>query len=199
MEFIDVSELKLLMAEQGVQILAPTATWISKGVSLGRGVVVYPNVVVTADREGAVSVGARSVLWPESLIVASDGGRVTIGEDCVLGPGGARLLANVKGAEIVLASEARVRNGAEVVGSSYLGVGAHVFGALSAQNVHLEDGRGGNSWPVANERGPVIKGTGVARGLRLERGQVVNGYQDLTTLPPEDQSVYHPEARRGSR
>ncbi|MEU8925482.1 hypothetical protein AB0D10_31885 [Kitasatospora sp. NPDC048545] len=41
----------------------------------------------------------------------------------------------------------------------------------------------------------MLKGTGLARGIRLAAGDVMNGLGDLAAAPVERQLAYHPRSR----
>jgi carbonic anhydrase/acetyltransferase-like protein (isoleucine patch superfamily) len=192
--FLTVSETTALAARD-VRVLDPHSTLVSSHAALAEGVLLYPNVLVQCDAGSRITVGVGTVLYPGTVLIASDGGEIVIGVGCQLGPGGAQVKANQPGARIRLGDGARLFNGCEVVGVSELGVGAQIFGTVSAQSVRLGAGLGGHDWPEPDERGAVLKGSGLARGIELERGQVVNLTRSFADAPVENQSVYHPPAR----
>ncbi|MGW2400631.1 hypothetical protein ACWCYY_29135 [Kitasatospora sp. NPDC001664] len=69
------------------------------------------------------------------------------------------------------------------------------IGAVAVQSVRLAGG-GEHAYPDPDGRGAVLKGSGLARGLSLEAGEVVNGSGDFAAAPVERQRAYHPDAPR---
>lgn len=84
--------------------------------------------------------------------------------------------------------------GCELIGVCELGRGAQILGAISARSVRLGGGRGGYRWPVADERGAVLKGAGIAEGIVLEAGEVRSCRASFADAPTERQAAYHPGA-----
>jgi carbonic anhydrase/acetyltransferase-like protein (isoleucine patch superfamily) len=185
--YLTVSELLALPAVT----LDPCSTLVSPHVEIGPGTVLYPGVVISCDERSRCVIGADNVLWPGTVIIAAGGGVIEIGSGNQLGPGGVQVKANMADARIVIADGARLLNGPEVVGRSYIGEGCQVLGSIAVQSVELAGGRS-YTWPDVDERGAVLKGYGVARGLRLGVGDVVNGHGDFATAPVERQLAYHP-------
>jgi hypothetical protein len=91
----------------------------------------------------------------------------------------------------VIGDEVRLLNGCELVGESALGDGCQLIGQVSAQSVHLEGGKS-HRWAEPDERGAVLKGTGLARGITLHAGQVMNLQPSFSESEAESQSSYHP-------
>lgn len=128
-------------------------------------------------------------------------GFLTVGEvdalcDAGIGPGGVQIKANVAGAAIRLGCGVRLLNGCELTGSSEVGDGCQIIGPVQAQSVRLAGGRGGYEWPDPAERGALLKGTGLARGLTLGRGEVVSCQSVFAEQPVERQESYHPQRER---
>jgi carbonic anhydrase/acetyltransferase-like protein (isoleucine patch superfamily) len=182
------------LGERGVRVLDPSSALISKTAVLGAGTVVYPTVVVDTDERSSIVIGERCVLYPGSLLEARDGGRIAISDHAELGPGGVLIRVGRDGA-IVLEEEVRLSGGCELTGVCELGRGAQILGAVSARSVRLGGGRGGHRWPVADERGAVLKGAGIADRVRLECGEVKSHRASFADAPVERQSAYHPHAR----
>jgi carbonic anhydrase/acetyltransferase-like protein (isoleucine patch superfamily) len=191
--FFSVSATDAL-AELDVWILDPASTLISRTVMLGAGTVVYPTVVVDADDRSSIEIGERCVLYPGSVLEARDGGRIAVASDVELGPGGVVLRAG-ENESLILGEEVRLTGGCELTGVSELGRGAQVLGGISARSVRLGGGRGGYRWGVADERGAVLKGNGIADGVVLDVGQVKSCRASFADAPTERQATYHPEAR----
>jgi len=186
-------EQVVALADRDVTVFDPFSTLVGERVELGEGCVLYPGTVLECDAQSVCVLGRDNVLSPGTRICAVQGGHVQIGHCNNIGEGGAQVKANRPDARIEIGGNTRVSGGAELVGSTVLGSGCQVIGAISAQSVILE---GGGDWthPEPDERGAVLKGFGLARGLRLRTGDVVNGAGDFRTAPVERQSHYHPKA-----
>ncbi|MFF2744700.1 hypothetical protein ACFVVA_04090 [Kitasatospora sp. NPDC058048] len=174
-------------------VLDPFSTLIATEAVIGEGNTFFPGVVVQCDG-GTCSIGSGNTFHPSTLIAAADGGRVVVGDGCSFGPGGVQVKANQPGSVLSIGDRARLLNGAEIVGSSTIGNGAQIIGAISAQSVRLA---GGDDFtgPDPDRRGAVLKGAGLARGIRLEAGDVVNGLGDFATAAVERQLAYHPRGK----
>ncbi len=179
------------LIDQGVTVLDPWSTVISSGVCIGVGTVLYPGVVLQKDPASTLELGEGNRLFAGSVLLALGGGHISVGEGCELGPGTVTIKANRPDVSIVVSDGVRLLNGCELVGTCFLGRGAQVLGTVSAQSVYLEGGLGGHDWPNPDERGAVIKGMGLARGVRLQRGEVVNVQGPGMPLQIERQSAYH--------
>jgi carbonic anhydrase/acetyltransferase-like protein (isoleucine patch superfamily) len=188
----------LALCDQGVHVLDPSSCLVSRGVSIGYGARIYPNVVLEARDAGMIVVGTGAVMFPGTLLIASDDGTIRTGEACEFGPGGVQVKANHPGAKIEIGNAVRLLNGCEVTGVSSLGDGAQVIGAIAAQSVRLGGGRGGYRWPEPDERGAVLKGAGLARELTLRAGDVLNLTRSFASAAVERQSAYHPRVSRPS-
>lgn len=174
-------------------VFDPFSTLIAVDAVIGEGNTFFPGVVVQCDG-GSCSIGSGNIIYPSTLVIAANGGRIVIGDECSLGPGGVQIQANQPGSVLSVGNRARLLNGAEIVGSSIIGDGAQVIGAISAQSVQLA---GGDDFagPDPDRRGAVLKGTGLARGTRLDAGDVVNGLGDFATATVERQLAYHPRSK----
>ncbi|MFE4617387.1 hypothetical protein ACFRJ7_14910 [Streptomyces sp. NPDC056747] len=170
------------------------STLIAKNAEIGSGNVFYPGVIVHCDGGGCV-IGQNNTFFPSTLLLAEAGGRIAIGDACTFGPGGVQIKANRPGAELHVGDRVRVLNGAEIVGSSVLGSGSQIIGAVAAQSVRLGAGDDFEG-PDPDTRGAVLKGFGLARGIWLEAGDVVNGSGDFAAAPVERQLSYHPRVAR---
>ena len=96
-------------------------------------------------------------------------------------------------AHVDVGDRARLMNGPELVGASVVGAGAQIIGPIRAQSVRLGAG-GDHREPDPDLRGGVLKGVGLARGIRVGRGEVVNGLGSFADAPVERQRAYHPDA-----
>ncbi len=189
--FLTVAEIDEL-AESGVMVLDPYSTLISKSVEIGVGTTIYPGVVIQQEKGSLLRLGTRNILYPGCFLQAAKGGRLIVGDSCELGPGGVQIKANLSSSNIVIGNGVRLLNGAEVTGMSELGDGTQIIGQVSAQSVRLGGGLGGYEWPEVSERGALLKGTGLARDISLERGEVMSCQPSFAAAEIELQTCYHP-------
>lgn len=180
----------------GSTVLDPYSTILSQRVEVGDSNVFYPNVVILCDGDSACTIGSGNTFHPGTLIVAEAGGTVVIGDGCTIGEGGTRVKATRSGAVIDIGDQVRLLGGAEAIAPSVLGPGSQIIGPVRAQSVRLA---GGGDYRCADpdERGAVLKGSGVARHLTLGVGEVVNGLGDFTDAPVERQRAHHPKRAGG--
>ncbi len=176
-----------------VVVLVPGSVLVGRSVELGDGVVLYPGAVLQTDAASSIRVGAGTVVYPGAFVSATRGGRVTIGAGVELGPGGVQVTADGPTAHVDVGDRARLMNGPELVGASVVGAGAQIIGPIRAQSVRLGAG-GDHREPDPDLRGGVLKGVGLARGIRVGRGEVVNGLGSFADAPVERQRAYHPDA-----
>ena len=117
---------------------------------------------------------------------------IQIGSGNQFGEGGFTAKANRPGAFIGIANDGRYIGGASVFGSTHLGDGCQLIGAISADSCRLE---GGGSWRHgdADMRGALLKGFGPARNLSLKRGQVIDGKGTFSVDEIKPQSFFHPK------
>jgi hypothetical protein len=177
------------LIERGNTIVDPFSTLISSAVHIGTGNVVHPSVIMQCEHEGRLTIGNGNVFWPGSLVVA-DGGTVVIGDGNHFGDGGCALKANRKESRIIVGDLGRYLNGAIVLGQTTLGSGSQVIGSITVQDCELGAGQSCSD-PVPSKRGGVLKGFGLARGLFVGQGQVVNGVGEFAQHQIEDQDRYH--------
>lgn len=185
--FLTVAEVLVLCATQ--KILDPSSTLISAKVQLGEGNTFYPGVVLQVDNESSCVIGHRNVFHPGTFVAAEHGGMILLGSDNTLGPGGVQLKAG-RGDAVAVGDKARLGNGAVVTGRSVLGSGSQILGAIEAESVVLADGGDYRSSPV-RLRGAVLRGAGLASGLRLAPGQMLQGFGAFSAAdiaPQRDES-----------
>ena len=139
----------------------------------------------------------NTIFDPYSTLTARD---AEIGSGNVFYPGvvlrldgGARVIADQRGAEPRIGDRARLLNGAEIMGSSELESGAQGLGAISARGVVLGGGGDFNE-PDPDRRGAVLKGFSRAQGVRLAIGEVMNGAGDFARAKVERQLAYYPRS-----
>jgi hypothetical protein len=187
----------LELASEGVRVLDPHSAMISAGAVLGPGTLVYPSVVVQRDDDSAVELGPDCVLYPGAFLRAESGGRIVAGSACEFGPGAVQVKASGPDAVIELGHGVRLLNGCELTGRSMLGDGSQIIGPVWARSVTLDAGLGGYGRSEPDERGGVLKGVGMADGVRVGRGEVISQRPSFDPGRIERQSAYHPAARGG--
>jgi hypothetical protein len=77
-------------------------------------------------------------------------------------------------------------------GNNTLGDGSQVIGPIRVQSCVLEAG-GDFTHPEPHECGAVLKGYGLARGLHLQQGQVIDGRGTFNIGDVKLQSFFHPK------
>ena len=189
-----VTEL-LEMGRSGSVVHDPFSVLISSRVAIGSGNTFYPGVTVECDGASTCVIGDGNTFRPGTAVLAASGGSVRIGDGNLIGEGGAQIKANRADAVIEIADRTRLVNGPEIVGRSLIGTGCQINGAVAAQSVRLAGG-GDHTFPDPDGRGAVLKGFGLARGILLAPGDVVNGTGDFASAPVERQRAYHPQAPR---
>lgn len=191
--FHTVSEL-LDFAEQDNRILDPFSVLISTAVSLGSGNQIYPNVVIEIRDESRVTIGDNNVFYPNSLFIAEGGGSILVGDNNQFGDGGCYVKASNAERAINIGSNGRYINGAQILGRTTLGSGSQVIGPITVQDCVLEEG-GDFEHADPDTRAGVLKGSGLARGLTITTGAVLNGLGTFDADNIEVQSKYHPKSK----
>ena len=187
--FLTVADL---LARDDLVVHDPFSVLISQGVRIGAGCVFYPNVIIECG-DATVEVGRDNMFYPGVIVIAANEAKVSVGDGCVFGPGGIQVKAVAAGTVLSIGNGVRLANGADVTGSSTLGDGSQVLGAITAIDIGL--GAGGSfSEPDPDKRGAVMKGRGRAVGIRLSQGEVINGNGDFAAAPVERQLAYHPRS-----
>ena len=170
---------------RGVVIPCPHATLVSPGVDLGSGVVLWPGAILQIAAGGSISLGEGAILYPGTRIVAT-GGAVAVGADAEIGEEGGFTIKAIA-EEITIGREARLLGGGSLTLSNRIGDGAQILGPIRCQNCTLGAG-GSHRHPVADERGAVLKGVGVARGITLSQGLVIQAFGLFADAPVRQQS-----------
>jgi hypothetical protein len=180
------------LAEDGIVVPDPASTLVSPGVTLGQGVVLWPGIVLQRLGGGSLAVGAGTILHSGTRIVAADG-RAEIGAGAEIGEEGGFTLKAEAGADILVGDGARLLGGGSLTLSNRIGGGAQVLGPIRCRNCTLGDG---GTWrdPDPDRRGGVLKGSGVARGLHVPQGRVVEAFGSFAEAPMRWQSYFHPPA-----
>lgn len=167
----------------------PFSTLISRNIILGQGNIFYPNIVLQTLEQGSISLGDSNTFTPNCFFYTS--GKIRIGNHNLFGDGG--VTARVSVDEVLsFGSHGRYINGAAFTGNNTLADGSQVIGPIRVQHCVLESG-GDFTHPEPDERGAVLKGYGLARGLHVQRGQVIDGHGAFNMNDIKSQSFFHPK------
>jgi carbonic anhydrase/acetyltransferase-like protein (isoleucine patch superfamily) len=182
----------LQLAASGVLIPDPGSVLISPGVRVAAGSTLWPNTILQAAEGGSIAVGAGTVLHPGTRMVAA-GGRIEIGAGAEIGEEGGFTIKAEPGDTISIGDGARLLGGGSLTRSNRIGHGAQIIGPIRCQNCRLGDG-GTYRDPEPDERGGVLKGSGVARGVEVPRGHVIQAFGLFAEGILRRQSYFHPES-----
>ena len=182
----------LQLAAAGVLIPDPGSVLISPGVRVAAGSTLWPNTILQATEGGSIAVGAGTVLFPATRMVAA-GGRIAIGAGAEIGEEGGFTIKAEGTALIAVGDGARLLGGGSLVGPNRIGRGAQILGPIRCQTCTLGDG-GTYRDPEPDERGGVLKGSGVARGIDVPRGHVIQAFGLFAEGILRRQSYFHPES-----
>jgi acetyltransferase-like isoleucine patch superfamily enzyme len=183
--FLTVEEL----LESDNTFLDPFSILISCNVTLGKGNTFYPSTVLQTLGQGSVTLGDDNVFTPHCFVHVA--GVVRIGDNNLFGDGG--LTARVsEGETLTIGNYGRYINGAALTGNNSLGDGSQIIGPIRVQQCVLASGEDFNH-PELDERGAVLKGYGLARGVTLQCGQVIDGRGTFAMDDVKMQSFFHPK------
>ena len=160
---------------------------ISRSVSLGKGNIIYPNVIIE-NMAGTIIIGGNNTLF-NGTTIQNFSGKIEIGNDNEIGEN-AISIKNDQG-KIEIKDNCRLMNGPQILDDCYLGNGAQVLGNIKMSSCLLGDGESYKE-KNPNMRGGVLKGFGTANKLRIETGMVLNGNGTMTADMIERQEKYHP-------
>lgn len=184
----------LELIEAGNRIPDVFSVLISRHVAVGTGNTFYPSVVLECREDASLRLGDGNVFTPGCFIRA-ESGTVRIGSGNLFGDGGFTLRTDGRDAVVTIGDRGRYINGVALTGTNTLGTGSQVIGPIRVQNCHLDDG-GDHASPDPDTRGGVLKGYGLARGLRVPQGQVIAGNGAFSRQDMKPQSFYHPKEKR---
>jgi len=190
--FLTVEET-LMLSEQGVTIMDPFSTLISKRVELSAGILIWPNVTIEVGNSGHVSIGVNTVLHGGVRIEAA-AGSISIGADGDIGQEGGFTLFAAGGDDVVAIGDSVRLNGGGSIGlKAEIGNGAQVLGPIRIQHCRLGGG-GSFREPDPDKRGGVLKGAGVARNLNVPTGMVIQAFGVFAEAPLRPQTYFHPKS-----
>jgi acetyltransferase-like isoleucine patch superfamily enzyme len=177
--FYTVGELVRKSQREGFTVISPTTNLISRGVVIGKGTIIHPNVTIQRG-SGKIIIGRNNQLFPNLTIDLKDQASVRIGNNNELGHGGGGVISTFiggskKDGDIVIGSETRLTRGFEVLGGSKIGSGSQILGAAIVSQSSLGEGRS-YKFPrdEQNPQGAVVKGPCRVYRSELKPGSVVH-------------------------
>jgi hypothetical protein len=188
--FLSAAETAAL-THRGVLMPDSTSVLVSPGVQLGTGAVLWPGIILEARDSGTIVIGAGTQLFPGSRLVAS-GGSIEVGASAEIGEEGGFTLKTEAGDLIEVGDGVRLLGGGSLTRSNRIGRGAQVLGPIRCQNCTLGDG-GSYRDPEPDERGGVLKGSGVARQIDVPTGCVIQAFGLFSEGVRRQQSYFHPK------
>lgn len=181
----------IALARHGVELPDPGSVLVSGDVRLAEDVVLWPNVILQISEGGSIAIGPGANLFPGTRIVAA-GGSVTVGAGTEIGEESGFTVKAGAGETIEIGDGARLLGGGSLALSNRIGHGAQILGPIRCQNCRLGDG-GTYRDPEPDGRGGVLKGSGVARGIEVPRGHVVQAFGLFAEAVMRRQSYFHPK------
>ena len=189
MGFLTVDEA-LRLSSRGVLIPDPVSVLVSPGVELGEGAILWPGTILQVSNGGSIAVGSGTNLFPGARLVAA-GGRIDIGTQAEIGEEGGFTIKADSGIALEVGHGARLLGGGSLIGPNRIGHGAQIIGPIRCQNCTLGDG-GTYRDPEPDERGGVLKGSGVARNVEVPLGHVIQAFGLFAEGIMRRQSYFHP-------
>jgi carbonic anhydrase/acetyltransferase-like protein (isoleucine patch superfamily) len=188
--FLSFAEAAALI-HRGILVPDPGSVLVSADVDLEEDVVLWPNVILQATADGRIAVARGTNLFPGTRILAS-GGAVTIGAEAEIGEEGGFTVKAGAGDIITIGDGTRLLGGGSLTLSNRIGRGAQILGPIRCQNCTLGDG-GTYRDPEPDERGGVLKGSGVARNVEVPKGHVIQAFGLFSEGIVRPQSYFHPK------
>jgi hypothetical protein len=188
--FLSEAEI-IALSRLGILSPDPGSVLVSGDVRLAEDVVLWPNVILQISAGGRITIGPGTNLFPGTRIVAS-GGSVTVGAGAEIGEEGGFTLKAGAGETIDIGDGARLLGGGSLTLSNRIGRGAQILGPIRCQNCLLGDG-GTYRDPEPDARGGVLKGSGVARGIEVPQGHVIQAFGLFAEAVMRRQSYFHPK------
>ncbi|WP_262028906.1 hypothetical protein [Microvirga sp. Mcv34] len=188
--FLSLEETAAL-SRRGILLPDPGSVLVSSDVQLEEDVVLWPNVILQASSHGRIAIGRGTNVFPGTRVVAS-GGAVTIGSGAEIGEEGGFTIKAGAGDTIAIGDGTRLLGGGSLTMSNRIGRGAQILGPVRCQNCILGDG-GTYRDPEPDERAGVLKGSGVARGIEVPQGHVIQAFGLFGEAVMRRQSYFHPK------
>jgi NDP-sugar pyrophosphorylase family protein len=161
---------------------------ISKNVKIGKGNIIYPNVIIECNDEHGIIIGDNNILY-NGCSVKAKSGKIEIGNHNEIGENGV-FISSLEN-EIKRKNNCRLMNGAQILDGCIIGNGCQVLGNIKAVKCILQDGES-YEWDNPNMRGGVLKGFGSATELLVDKGEVIFGKGLFSKDMIEKQEKYHP-------
>lgn len=180
----------LALEDAGNVIFDPLSTLISSRASIGKDNVFHPNVRAECHDKGTLRIGSGNIFHSNTVIAAVTHS-IVIGDGNIFGEGSVCIKANSPGSAIEIGDHGRYCGIINLYGRLFLGSGSQILGSITAYDCSLAEGRS-HRHPVADERGAVLKGTGIAREIHLSTGQVIDGWGPFRSENAVPQSTFHP-------
>jgi UDP-3-O-[3-hydroxymyristoyl] glucosamine N-acyltransferase len=181
----------IALSRLGIMLPNPGSVLVSDGVRFEENVVLWPDVILQVALGGSIAIGRGTNLFPGTRIIAT-GGSVTVGAGTEIGEEGGFTLKAGAGETIEIGDGARLLGGGSLTLSNRIGQGAQILGPIRCQNCILGDGRTFRD-PEPDERGGVLKGSGVARGIDVPQGHVIQAFGLFAEAIMRRQSYFHPK------
>ena len=189
--FLTLAETTALI-DRGVLMPDPGSALVSPGVQLGQGAVLWPGVILQIQEGGTVTIGEGTQLFPGTRLVASSGS-IEVGAQAEIGEEGGFTLKAGMADIIEIGDGARLLGGGSLTLSNRVGRGAQILGPIRCQNCTLGGG-GTYRDPEPDERGGVLKGSGVARQIEVPTGSVIQAFGLFSEGTLRQQSYFHPKS-----
>ncbi|MCB8820620.1 hypothetical protein [Microvirga rosea] len=190
MGFLTLSEMLAQFGED-VRMPDPASVLVSPGTILESGVVLWPGTILQAVGRATIEIGAGTILFPGTRVVAVDG-RIAIGAQAEIGEEGGFTLKAEAGSLITVGDGARLLGGGSLSGGNDIGRGGQILGPIRCQNCRLGAGATYRD-PDPDERGGVLKGSGVARNVDVPQGSVIQAFGLFSEGTLRRQSYFHPK------
>lgn len=186
---LTISEI-MELSRLGNIIYDPFSALISRRCRLGVGNVLFPCVYLLCQEDGALTIGDNNTFYTNTLISAETS-LISIGSNNQFGENGFTAKANRENANIQIGSFGRYLGGACVFGSSFLGSGSQILGAINVDSCQLEQGESYHGSDPGLRAG-LLKGTGTARNLVVPVGHVIAGNGTFLADDLKTQLSFHP-------
>jgi len=177
------------LGQRGILLPDPGSVLVSPGVQVEEDVVLWPNIVLQGSSGGRIAIGRGTNLFPGTRVVVS-AGSLTIGAGAEIGEEGGFTIKAGVGDTIAIGDGTRLLGGGSLTMSNQIGRGAQIIGPIRCQNCTLGGG-GTYRDPEPDERGGVLKGSGVARGIEVPRGHVIQAFGLFAEAVMRRQSYFH--------
>ena len=178
------------LGREGVIVPDPNSSLVSRGVTFGHRVVLWPATVLRVVNGGSITVGPGTAIFPRTTIVAT-AGHIDIGAQAEIGEEGGFSIKAEEGISIAIGDGVRLLGGGSLALDNWIGRGAQILGPIRCQGCRLGDGDTYRD-PDPDRRGGVLKGAGVARDVSVPQGRVIQSFSVFSEADLRPQSFFHP-------